>query len=78
MAWDAKPRNPEVSAKGVAAVVLEDNRWQRCDIKAIALLGNVLLRQQAQDAGAEEAILIRDGLVTEGSSTNPPGPAQRG
>lgn len=55
----------------MAAIVLEDNRWHRCDIKATALLGNILLRQEAEDAGATEAILIRDGLVTEGSSTNP-------
>jgi len=71
MAWPAGPRNPSISDQGIAAVVLEDNRWHRCDIKATALLGNVLLRQAAQDAGAEEAILVRDGLVTEGSSTNP-------
>jgi len=71
MAWTAVPRDPDISATGVAAVVLEDNRWHRCDIKATALLGNVLLRQAAQDAGATEAILVRDGLVTEGSSTNP-------
>jgi D-alanine transaminase len=71
MSWNAKPRDPSIARDGVAAVVLEDNRWQRCDIKSTALLGNVLLRQEAADAGAEEAILVRDGLVTEGSSTNP-------
>jgi D-alanine transaminase len=71
MAWIAKPKDPDIAKKGVAGVVLEDNRWNRCDIKATSLLGNVLLRQEAQDAGATEAILIRDGLVTEGSSTNP-------
>jgi D-alanine transaminase len=71
MSWDAKPRDPAISSNGVAAIVLDDYRWQRCDIKSTALLGNVLLRQEAQDAGAEEAILVRDGLVTEGSSTNP-------
>lgn len=71
MAWDAKPRDPAIAQCGIAAITLDDNRWHRCDIKAIALLGNVLLRQQAEDVGAGEAILIRDGLVTEGSSTNP-------
>jgi D-alanine transaminase len=70
MSWEAKPRDPAISSDGVAAVVLDDYRWQRCDIKSTALLGNVLLRQEAQDAGADEAILVRDGLVTEGSSTN--------
>lgn len=71
MAWAAKPRDPAIAQQGIAAITLDDNRWQRCDIKSISLLGNVLLRQQAEDVGAGEAILIRDGLVTEGSSTNP-------
>jgi len=71
MTWGLGPRDPDIAATGVFAVVLEDNRWHRCDIKATALLGNVLLRQEAEDAAATEAILVRDGLVTEGSSTNP-------
>jgi D-alanine transaminase len=71
MSWVAKPRDPVIAEQGIAAISLEDNRWHRCDIKSIALLGNVLLRQQADDVGAGEAILIREGLVTEGSSTNP-------
>jgi D-alanine transaminase len=54
----------------VAVVTLEDIRWQRCDIKAITLLANVLLRQQAAEQGAAEAILVRDGKVIEGSSSN--------
>ena len=64
MAWAAKPRDPAIAQQGIAAITLDDNRWHRCDIKSIALLGNVLLRQQAEDVGAGEAILIRDGLVT--------------
>ncbi|MDH4166840.1 MAG: D-amino acid aminotransferase [Gammaproteobacteria bacterium] len=55
--------------RGLAAVTLEDTRWTRCDIKSIALLANVLLRQEAQDKGGAEAILTRDGRVTEGSSS---------
>ena len=51
---------------GVGAVSAEDNRWLRCDIKAIALLPNVLLRQMAVDAGCAETILIRAGYGTEG------------
>jgi D-alanine transaminase len=42
----------------------------RCDIKSIALLGNVLLRQQAREAGADECLLVRDGVVTEGAASN--------
>ena len=70
MAWEARPRRPEVAETGIAAVTLADLRWLRCDIKSTALLGNVLLRQAAEDAGAEESILVRDGFATEGSSTN--------
>jgi D-alanine transaminase len=54
---------------GLAAVTLEDTRWARCDIKSVALLANVLLRQEAQDKGGSEAILTRKGRVTEGSSS---------
>jgi D-alanine transaminase len=57
-----------VLEKGLAVVTLEDIRWDRCDIKSIALLGNVLLRQEATDRGADEALLVRDGLLLEGSS----------
>jgi len=57
-------------ATGVAAITVPDIRWQRCDIKAIALLPNVLMRQQATEQGAAEAILLRDGLMTEGSASN--------
>lgn len=56
--------------KGVSAITLQDIRWQHCNIKAIALLPNILLRQTALDNGAQEAILIRDGNVTEGSASN--------
>ena len=57
-------------AQGVTAVTLSDIRWSRCDIKSIALLPNVLMRQQAVDGGAVEAILLRDGCVTEGAASN--------
>ncbi len=58
-------------ASGVGAVSAEDNRWLRCDIKAIALLPNVLLRQMAVDAGCAETILIRENeFMTEGAASN--------
>ncbi len=56
--------------KGVACITAPDNRWLRCNIKSISLLANVLLKQQAVDAGAVETILLRDGFVTEGSASN--------
>jgi D-alanine transaminase len=52
------------------AILLPDIRWQRCDIKAVTLLPNVLMRQEAREAGALEAILVRDGQVTEGAASN--------
>jgi D-alanine transaminase len=55
--------------RGVACVSATDTRWARCDIKSIALLANVLLRELAVDAGAAETILLRDGHLTEGSSS---------
>jgi D-alanine transaminase len=65
-----KPLTADVAEHGVAAVSLPDIRWQRCDIKAITLLPNILLRQQAIDQGAVEAILVRDGQVYEGAASN--------
>lgn len=61
---------PEIREHGLGAITVEDFRWGRCDIKATALLANVLMKQQAADAGAQEAILIRDDEVLEGSSTS--------
>jgi D-alanine transaminase len=61
---------PEMVARGVPAITAVDNRWLRCDIKSTALLGNVLMRQLAAEAGANEAIMLRDGQLTEGSASN--------
>jgi D-alanine transaminase len=64
---------PETSAetleRGVACITATDTRWARCDIKSVALLANVLLRQQAVDAGAGETILLRDGWLTDASAS---------
>ncbi len=60
----------EIRKAGVAAITVEDFRWGRCDIKSIALLANILIKQTAQDAGANEALIVRDGELLEGSSTS--------
>lgn len=60
----------EQIAKGIRVITLEDIRWQWCQIKSIALLGNVLLKQMATDQECGEAILIRNGCATEGSASN--------
>ena len=70
MATPVQPRNPDNYRGGVEAITLDDIRWGLCNIKAITLLANVLLKQQAVDANALEAILIRDGLAYEGAASN--------
>ena len=56
--------------KGVKIILVPDIRWTRCDIKSISLLPNVLANQQAKENNAEEAVFVRDGVITEGSHTN--------
>jgi D-alanine transaminase len=60
----------ELVGKGASAVTAIDNRWLRCDIKSISLVGNCLLRQLSADADAAETILLRNGLLTEASASN--------
>ena len=73
--------------EGGRAILVPDVRWGRCDIKTVMLLPNVLAAQQARDAGAIDAILVRDGLALEATKANlfsvldgglrtaPPGPS---
>ena len=60
----------ELVEKGAAALSAVDNRWLRCDVKSISLIGNCLLRQISADAGATETIMFRDGRLTEASASN--------
>lgn len=64
------PPAPALVASGVCAVTAADDRWLHCDVKAVSLLANVLLRQLSVDAGCAETILLRDGWLTEGSTSN--------
>ncbi len=67
----ARPVPADVRAKGAAVVTIPDIRWQRCDIKSVSLLPNVLGKQIARQGGAYEAWMVdADGRVTEGTSTN--------
>lgn len=66
----AKPHPTSYFQDGVATITVPDTRWSRCDIKSIALLPNVLANQQAKEAGAFEALFVRDGAVIEGSHSN--------
>lgn len=67
--WRLAEVRPELLERGISAATLEDIRWLRCDIKSIALLGPVMLRMEAERRGADEAILVREGRVAEGSSS---------
>ena len=62
--------SPALVENGAAAVSAQDNRWLRCDIKSISLIGNVLLRQLSAEVDAAETILFRDGRLTEASASN--------
>ena len=67
----SRPPNPRFGREGIAVITIPDIRWQRCDIKSVALVPNVLGKQQAREAGAYEAWQVdRDGNITEGTSTN--------
>jgi len=56
--------------EGVSAITVDDIRWARCDIKSIALLPNVMMRQKAAEEGAFEALWVHDGLAVEGAASN--------
>ena len=60
----------EIYEQGISAVSLDDNRWLRCHIKATALLGAVMLKHTSNSEGADEAVLFRDGYLTESSASN--------
>jgi len=70
-ARQSRPANPKLVEDGVPVVTIPDIRWQRCDIKTISLVANVLGKQQAREAGAYEAWMVDgEGRITEGTSTN--------
>lgn len=67
----SRAANPKLVEEGIPVITIPDIRWQRCDIKTISLVANVLGKQQAREAGAYEAWMVDgDGYVTEGTSTN--------
>jgi D-alanine transaminase len=70
MASPPVPPDPLAVSDGLSAITLPDPRWKRCDIKSTALLGNVLAKTAAVEAGVTEAILVADGQLREGASTS--------
>jgi D-alanine transaminase len=65
----AVPTREQVE-RGVAVITAEDNRWLRCDLKTISLVGNVLMRELAADHDAIETVMFRNGYLTEASASN--------
>jgi len=59
-----------VRERGLTAIGVPDLRWLHCEIKSVSLLGNVLAKQQAVDAGVDEVVQFRDGFLSEGASCN--------
>jgi D-alanine transaminase len=70
MTMPIPPRAPEVAENGIAAITVADSRWLRCQIKATTLLANVLHKREASESGADDALLVRDGLVIEATASN--------
>jgi D-alanine transaminase len=66
----ANPVNIKDIEKGIETVTIDDFRWHACDIKSVSLVANVMLREQATQADVVDAILVRDGYVTEGTASN--------
>jgi D-alanine transaminase len=67
----SRPPDPRLGDDGIAVITIPDIRWERCDIKSIALIANVLGKQAAREASAYEAWQVNhDGEITEGTSTN--------
>ena len=60
----------DLRESGVRAITVPDVRWSRCDIKTVNLLPNTMAKQRAKEAGAWEAILVRDGVLMEGAASN--------
>jgi D-alanine transaminase len=67
---EAKTLPLQMRNQGVKVILHEDERWANCYIKSLNLLPNILAKQTAHEAGGYEAILVRNGFITEGSSSN--------
>ncbi|HEX9149337.1 MAG TPA: aminotransferase class IV [Thermoanaerobaculia bacterium] len=66
----ARRTDPAPPLEGGRAILVPDDRWGRCDVKSVMLLANVLASQKAREAGAIEAVLVRDGIAWEGTKSN--------
>lgn len=70
MVLHVTPPDIEIVSAGISVITVDDFRWGACEIKSTSLVANVMLKQQATDANVEDAILIKDGMVSEGTASN--------
>jgi D-alanine transaminase len=70
MVNDIKPVDYAKLEKGIEAIAVDDFRWKACDIKSVSLIANVMIRLSANEQNVMDAIMVRDGLVTEGTASN--------
>ncbi len=70
MVLHVSPPDIEVVSAGISVVTVDDFRWGACDIKSTSLVANVMLKQQAADAGVDDAILIKNSMLSEGTASN--------
>ncbi|MBT8130025.1 MAG: D-amino acid aminotransferase [Gammaproteobacteria bacterium] len=70
MVNDIKPVDYATLERGIEAITVNDFRWKACDIKSISLIANVMVRLHANRSSVVDAIMVRDGLVTEGTASN--------
>lgn len=70
MVLHVTPPDIDVVSAGISVITVDDFRWGACDIKSTSLVANVMLRQQATEANVDDAILIKDGMVSEGTASN--------
>ncbi|HBE41468.1 MAG TPA: hypothetical protein DDW27_09735 [Bacteroidales bacterium] len=68
-AWSFRP-DPEMIGKGIRVIITKEPRWNRCDIKSVSLLPNIMSFQQAVEKGCLESVFVRDGFVTECAHSN--------
>jgi len=70
MVLQVEPPDLEVVSAGISVITVDDFRWGACDIKSTSLVANVMLRQQATEANVDDAILVKNGMLSEGTASN--------
>ena len=70
MVNDIKPVEYDTLERGIEAITVDDFRWKACDIKSVSLIANVMIRLHANRSSVVDAIMVRDGLLTEGTASN--------